>query len=570
MPTVPGLTPDQAPSLGGTPELSVPAPVEAFGGAVGHALSGLGSQIERSSDQIWERAVQLKDLQNRSEVDKADAEYMKQAGLLHANFSALNGEQARNAFPKYIQDLQDARTNIRGGLSNAAVQRMYDSQTLNTMGRTIFNGAGHAAQQAKVAAIDSVTQRIQAQVDHAATADDPAEVEAARDKIKGLNYQKGQLEGRDSDSIDEHEKTINSSLDYNLIRHIAKTDPFKAEGILNSRKSEMSAVDYDRATDFVLGQKRMVGSVNIANAVVDSHKSADGTIDASADVLQNEARAKAAEMSPGDPIMADHAVKAVDGLYNQRKYAERSFKWDNTQTIDSKIQGGVKDLQELLADPEAQAAYYNLPKSDQLKIPSRINAYNAARDKALNEDSFTRVAGLRNNDVEAFLNLDPTDPKLNLNQSQQRAVMQWQATDKRRQNDDPRVSRALSWMRGAMGAQLQALGVYNRTKDNTEDYDHMTGTLQSALDQWQQSKGKPATYEDVVTKIAPQILQQRTVPGFFFGSTPTPFFKQDVPEEFSKRYKADFPNASDEEVYKAHNRMLLMKLYPTKSKSDGG
>ena len=43
---VPGLVPDQTPSLGGSPEVSLGVPTDAFGGAVGHALSGLGHDIE--------------------------------------------------------------------------------------------------------------------------------------------------------------------------------------------------------------------------------------------------------------------------------------------------------------------------------------------------------------------------------------------------------------------------------------------------------------------------------------------------------------------------------------------
>jgi len=132
MPTVPGLTPDQVPSPQGTPEVSVSTPIEAFGGAVAHAISGLGGAVEQSSDKIWQRATEFQDLQNRAEVDKADAAYMEKAGLLHAQFSARQGQDAVQAFPKYIQDLKDERERIGGTLTNQMTQKMYDSQTLST------------------------------------------------------------------------------------------------------------------------------------------------------------------------------------------------------------------------------------------------------------------------------------------------------------------------------------------------------------------------------------------------------------------------------------------------------
>jgi prepilin-type processing-associated H-X9-DG protein len=75
--------------------------------------------------------------------------------------------------------------------------------------------------------------------------------------------------------------------------------------------------------------------------------------------------------------------------------------------------------------------------------------------------------------------------------------MGWQQQDKKKQNEDPRVNRAMTWLRDSRGGELAALGVFHRDNKNPDDYDHMTGTLQSALDLWQQSHGKPAEYKDV-------------------------------------------------------------------------
>ncbi len=59
MPQAPDLVPSVAPTTSGVAGPSVNVPVDAFGGAVGHALSGLGSAVETASDRIWERAVQI-------------------------------------------------------------------------------------------------------------------------------------------------------------------------------------------------------------------------------------------------------------------------------------------------------------------------------------------------------------------------------------------------------------------------------------------------------------------------------------------------------------------------------
>ena len=294
--------------------------------------------------------------------------------------------------------------------------------------------------------------------------------------------------------------------------------------------------------------------------------------------MQQEAEAEAKRVAPDNALMQKHTTEALRGLYNQKIYADKQFKWENSQTVDAGIQNGVKDIQQLRADPKMAEAIDNLPKSEQLKLPARINAYNAARDKVANQDSLTRVKGLRNNDVESFLNLDPSDPSLHLSQPQIREVMDWQQQDKKNQNGDPRVNRALTWLREARGGELQALGVYHRDGKDPDGYDHMTGTLQSALDLWQESKGKPATYDDVVNIIGPQVIKSRAVPGSWYGTNNEPFYKPDVNSTEYKNFSAQvtkditdqgLPPPSESEIDRSYNRMQLLKLYPPKAKSSG-
>src|SRR5258708_5871976 len=146
MAQVPGLTPSAQPGAL-APEVNLPVPVDAFGGAIGHALEGLGSQIEQSSDRIWSRAVEMQGLKNETDAKEADAKYMMQSGIMHADFINKEGQNAGpEALQKHIQDLQDLRVNIRGSLSNPAAQRMYDGSSLVFMGLNIFNAAEPSVQ----------------------------------------------------------------------------------------------------------------------------------------------------------------------------------------------------------------------------------------------------------------------------------------------------------------------------------------------------------------------------------------------------------------------------------------
>jgi hypothetical protein len=582
MPQVPySGVPDVAPQDTPLPRYTADTPVAAFGGATAHALTELGSSFSKDGDELFARADAMQQLKNHSEAQEAAAKFMENAGDIHAKLGSMQGKDAVDYYANgFKTDLETARKNIRDNLSNPMAQKLFDSESLSTVGRTMFNGAGIAATANKAYAINSVESQIKNEHDLAATSDNPKDVAIAKQRISSLSAQRGVLKGEDPESVDQYTKTINSSLTLNVIKQTARTEPSKAESILAENRSSMTSEDYDRARTVIDNTQRAVGSVNIAQKIITSHIGDDGKPDVSFEVMQREAEAEAKRVSPTDALMQKHTVDALKGLYNQKIYADKQFKWENSQTVDAAIQNGVKNIQELRAsDPKVAEAIDNLPKSEQLKIPARINAYNSAKDKVANQESLTQIAGLRNNDVESFLNLDPTDPKLHLSQTQQREVMGWQTQDKKNQNGDPRVNRALTWLRDSRGGELAALGVYHRDAKNPEDYDHMTGTLQSALDLWQQTNGKPASYDDVVNKIGPQVIQSRSVPGRFWGNNVEPFYKPDTNSTEYKNFTAKVtkdvtdagqPAPSEAEIDRAYTRVQLMKLYPGKAKSTNG
>ena len=549
-----------------------------FGANIGNAINQLGKTEDGVGNEIFARGLAMQDVNNHAEAQEATAKFMEAAGDIHAKLGAMQGKDAVDYYANgFKTDLEVAKKSIGSTLSNPMSQQMFNSESLSTIGRTMFNGAGIAASANKAYAINSVESEIKNQSDLAATSSNPLDVQAAKGRIAALSAQRGALKGQDPESVDEYTKVINSSLDFNVIKETARTAPIKAAEMLEERRSGMTAADFDRAQTVVDNAKRAVSSVNIAQQVIAAHVGDDGKPDVSFEQMQREAEAQAKEVSPDDALMAKHTVDALNGIYNQKIYADKQFRWENAQTVDAAIQNGVKDIQELRAsDPKVADAIDNLPKSDQLKLPGRINAYNAARDKVGNQESLTRITGLRNNDVESFLNLDPTDPALHLSQPQQREVMGWQQQDKKNQNSDPRVNRALTWLRDSRGGELAALGVYHRDSKNPDDYDHMTGTLQSALDLWQQAHGKPASYDEVVNKIGPQVIQSRAVPGAWYGTKNEPFFKPDVNSDEYKNFTtkatrdatdADGLAPTDAELDRAYTRMQLLKLYPPKAKS---
>lgn len=575
MPTVPGLVPDVAPSSGGTPGVSVNVTADAFGGDVGRALSGLGTGMEGFGDKIWAQAVDLQKLRNQSEVDKADADYMEKTGIIHAKFDALQGVDAQNAFPQYIKDLKDLRDNTKSTLSNPTSQKMFDTISLSTMGRTIFNGAGHAATQTKAAAIDAVGSRLKTTIDTAAASDDPQQVDDARGKAQALNIQLHQLKGT-PDSIADSQHIINSSLDSNVIINAAKKDPFTAADMLEEKRGTLTKDDYDSADKFITSQRRAVGSANTANEIWASGQGDDKKPQLSEDQMVAEGRARAAKDAPDDPIYAQHVESAIRTKYAHEKQAERQFTWDNKQQISVAMQNGADSVQKILADPKSAAAYHSLSPTQQNAVPGEINRYVRARDYADNQRSMTTLNGLAKNDVLQFLDTDVTAPEWKLSQPQIRTAQNMQAELKKNQNQDPQVNRAMGELRGAIGSQLQALGIYHRDAKNPDDYDHFTGALSESLSAWQSAHGKPAQPKDITDTIAPQLLKQHQVPGTFWGTnTSNPLYKDVLGTDKYKAFAEDHakdradkgePEPTQQETERLYYRGLAQTLYKRNAK----
>ncbi len=559
-----------------TPEMHPAIPAAAFGGEVAQALSGFGKTVEGAGDQIFDKALALQNLRNQAEAKEAASNFQIEAGKLHAEYDSQKGINAVDGYDTFAQKLKDLRGKMRDGLSTTMSQKDFDSDSLSVMGRTIFNAAGHAATENK-AYLNSASQ---ARVNAAGESvySDPSEQNyrhAVQTATREIRETQAPIAGAPPETTDLAVKDKVSEITLTRLKGVLHDSPFKAKDLLNSLPpGTLNDNDYAKADALIRSQSRAVGSVNIANEIYDSGKGDADHPAKSASQMESEAREKANAFDPNDPLMASHTVAALHARINQAKYDEAREVHDNQATLNQAIVAGVHNEQELRADPKAAAAADALiAYGKKLNLPAEINNYNTARDRKDNMERFNTLMGTANNDVEGFLNYNArADDKLSQGQINQ--IISKQDQLKKQVGQDPRVDRAVGWMRGAFGAQMEALGVFKRTQQNKDDYDHMTGTVQSALDLWQENHGKPPTYKEFQEQIGPQILQQRSEPAWFgLSSQKKPFFARDVPEEFSKAVTADViakggSEPSEPDLYKAYIRTQLMKLYPASKKSD--
>lgn len=569
MPKVPyNPVPESTPGGAAIPAVHINAPVEAFGGASAAGLGQVGSEVSKFGDMIFQRALDLQKLNNEASAREADAKYMMKAGALHAEYGSLAGKAAVDAYPQYMKDLQDSRKAIRDGLPNDYTRKLYDAPSLSTMGRTIFNGAGHAATENKKYAIGASGARIEASGEQAfMLPNDDVAFQKGVNAVKSETVNQAPLAGWGPEQTDKAIAHNVSGMWTKRIIGLSRTAPFDAAAMLEKNRGSMVEADFLRADNAVRSQSRAVGSVNIANEVFVEGMETPTKPQTSLADMEEETRKRAEAKDPNDPVLVQHAVSALRGRYNQSEYAKRQEKLTNEQTIAEGIKSGVKDIQQLRTDPKVAAAIDALPPKQQLAIPKQINSYNASVNKTTNEENDIRLLGMSNNDVEGFLNTDVTQEPLS--QERMRYYMEKQRKLKELPNADPRVNRAVSNIRTAFGTQLESLGVYKRTDGNKADYDRFTGAVQSAIDVWQETHGKAATYKDVTETIGPQVIRKITEPGWIWGTNDVPFFKQTVPSKFTDEYKSFKTNAGEieptpEQTQKAYIRMQFMKLYGNK------
>lgn len=547
------------------PNISVDAPSEAFGGGIAKGIGDLGAQVSRSADELFSRAAAMQELANQSEARDADTQYTIEAGKLHAAYSTLSEQDAVAAYPKYAQDLQGLRNSVKTKLTNPDAMRRFDASSQGSMAQLIFSGAGHAAEQNKKWSLGTIQSQID--LDASSVHDNPFDDASFEQKLTRTKANAAQLSdhsGFDIGGAEEQELTKKavSRLWSERITGASRQEPFKAVQMLEANRAEMTDADYKQADVSVRSETRASGSANIAE------QSYDPSGSKTFEQMEETARAKAKALDPDDPVLEKNSVTALKGLYRDKQYIEAQETNNNRATVREGILDGVKTEQELRADPKIASAIDNLPASDRLAIPGQINRYNDARDKTTQQDNYLQLWGKSNNDVEGFLNTDVT--KYNLSQPDMRKLMAQQQKIKDEQGGDPRVGHAINILRGSMGSQLEALGVYARTSNNMDEYDKFTGAVQSALDVWNQEHGKPPTAQDIIQEIGPRVVQQRAEPSWtHLWSNQRGFFDQDIPDAVATKIKADVVakggvEPTDEQVYKAYVRAQYLKLYGSK------
>lgn len=260
--------PTVSPRAPGVPAVSVSTTPDMFGANIGRGMEQLGATESHVGDELFQRAVAMQELRNETEAKQADANYMIESGKLHAQFSSLEGKNAVDAFPKYISDLKSLREDMRQGLSNDQARRYYDSSSLQNMGRSIFNGAGHAAVQQKAYANGTLDAQVKAYSSSALqNAKDEGAFQAGLQNIDEVTDTKAQLFGWGDAQKAEYKAERVSNLWANRIEGLSRTDPQAAKEMLSQHRQDIVGDHLARTDAIVRQQLYNTGARNISHDI---------------------------------------------------------------------------------------------------------------------------------------------------------------------------------------------------------------------------------------------------------------------------------------------------------------
>lgn len=559
--------------------ISVPTPPEAFGVGVAKATEGLGGEIERSGDKLFNRAIAIQQLNNEAEAEQANLRLMDEVGGLHANYNALQGEERVKAYPKYRQDLLAAHARVSGSLSNDMARRMYDRAALTTIGRTIFNGAGAAASAQREWYGNTASSTMDMAVK--TVSDDPlndilyaqkkSEIIAAANRVA---YAKHGVGPESPIAQDLAMKGISAAARERIIS-VSHVDPWRAGDMEEQaiKSGDLTGPDKLAVDNSIRSQRRTVGAANIANEVYNPELTVKE--------METRARDKASELDKNDPILAEHAVQHLKSKITTDNYIKKQEELVNKEAIMGGILGGAKNEQELFSDPKLSRARDALPDSPwKVGIPGMINRYQAAKNKQTDFENDVALEGMRKTNPIKYLNEDITKWQLS-NPDMKRHIMQQQKIRELPQAD-PQVQQFIGWMRPLLGAEMRAAGVYSPpTKAEgagiASDYDKFAGLVSVGIQEYITEHGKPPRGPDAVKEIGQQVLRNVAEP-YFFGllSSDVPYFKKEMNTDEFESFKKQITDESlvrgitapsDTELERMYRQMDYKRFYGKKKES---
>lgn len=546
--TVPGLIPDVEPSLQGTQDVNLPVPVDAFGGAVGHALSDLGVDVAHGSDQIWQRAVDLQNLNNETSAKNADATTDKKMAIESADFLNKGGINAGpDALQQHIQRLDDIRKEGRQGL-NPMAARMYDNSALSNMSSYIRYAARHSGEQIKVANNNASNSRVQ--IAKTNMGNNPTDDIAVNRNVRVIQSEveaQGANNGWTRDQIEAtKQKEVSEGVANRIVGLADNHGAIAAQQMLNNARKNniIEPLTADRVQQTIDRKMAEQGSRSIADKVLAPYRAGeeDETEQEYIDRAEKEVDAVQNLSDDQRQMLADRTRTSIQIGYRAQKSVIRDQQWqdhqDLTKALDTPNQEGILPTttdQLKSNDPKISAILDRAKPTDLRAVGNRLLA-NAMGKTVVptpeNQDRYHTLLGMAHDDPEQFMSTPLYNE--NIPKFQRDQLLQIQAKGARQAAADPRIIHAMTYLNNT--GVLRSAGIDK--KDDPTGYYNFVGALQDGISAQQHETAAKVSDEDI-QQIANRLLQQKGISKGFLWDSTTGLYNTDVPDNDVERIKKD-------------------------------
>lgn len=538
---------------------------EAFGSNIGQAEQQLGNKVENVGDVLQKHAVFYQDRANQADADNAFINGSVELGKLETQFYSLQGQQAKDAYPKYIEDLNKARDNIKNGLPNPEVARMFDREFNRRLSFAIIDGGRHAATQEKAFQNQTTVAREKLAVQDAGQyPKDDEKFDVDMSTIREQVGKRSVLQGWDNATYQVELRKAEGDAWVLRLNELSKIDPIGAKKLFDENKDKIFGQQKDQADRVVRQGMQQYGARKDADEVYSPDKPLT-------DML-SEGRELAEKHAKDDPLYADTVESRIKSRYNTNVSANNARERQIMSTVQSALFNTEKPpttLDELFHSGQAagddptsgvQDLYNQLSDSKKKQVNDQLVKNSKADPNPLTQENFKRFEELKGmaanpNTREDFANVDLMSEKL------PRALLGQLLT--KQQNlkalgqEDLKMSSALSQVR----PMLNAAGIVeSRTdKDKASSYNLFYSQFQDAVQTFEQQHKKPPSPQESQL-IAAGLIRNVETPGRFFGTnteryferTITPAKQTEIQTEFKRRYGRD---PQPQEIQTIYNRM---------------
>lgn len=525
----------------------VPEMPAGFGVNIAQGQQRLGAAAQAGGDELFKTALWLQNLNNESTARDVSIKATQEMAQRASEFDALEGKARHDALPQYLKDLNDIRVKYRGQL-NPVAAKMYDAEAASLQNRFTAQGAVAAGRGLK----DFTTITAKAHADVISnTWVDPFDDNEAKQKGQQIaaavrTVVENSPGGFSEDTYQDALQHQYSKLWVDRINIVSQTNVGRAFDMLNRARAENKILpDAEKAVyDQLIIKNRAQGADYLAKKYYDPNQPLTK--------LEDTVRkaAKDPELSRGDELFAESAVKAIQLVYNQEHHAQIMDRAQAKLTLDSEINTGkYRTEADVRANPTLQTALEQDPTYDPVKA---LSGYWTKRDNEANEQHYQTLARMADQNPMRFLQQDLWEFTLSDGQrgrlmAARKAIIKANGGTQA----DPQVDKASAAIRRIFPNSVPRTG--------TDDYLVWQGALQGALEDYQAGVNRKLNLDDY-EKIGRTLTSTAEHTGWFGSNVgASAVYDAPVPSDFLDHYRTQ--GMPDDEIATLYHRALAVQKF---------